>query len=569
MGARIEKREDGWFLEGKRLAGVELSAVAYYRKEGYWAGRTIGQVIEESAAKWPRRAAFVFGQVKVSYGELNRLSSMVALGFLDLGIKPGDMVAVQLPNTVEHVLAVLALGKMGGVCVTIGPVMREKEVTYILNHCKCKGIIIPSQYHKFDYCTMIRSISEKVPTLEFIIATANGGDVPDVIEFQTLLRRAAKYELSDLKSFVPDADDISLIGFTSGTTANPKAYIHTHNTELANVFNNAVFDGYLMAQERGVNMALPGFSWMYGRWSNMLSGIMSGVTNVIIDPLTPENILTAFERERPTNMHGAPPLYRSIVDGLASLQGKRGLNLRVAHYGGSVMPFEVARQFKGICHLVTSYGLSEISPVCATGILDPPTAQIYSAGRPAWGNKVMVVGAEGSKLDVGEEGEVVVQGPGLLLGYLNQPEANADAFSEKGVFRTGDVGFFDEYGYLHITGRNKDVIDRGGVKFSPREVEELLLVHPKVKDVAIVGMPDQRLGEKSCAFVIVQDNQILELDELVTMLKRKGLATYKLPERLEIVDSFPYTPTGKLQKYVLRERIAKILQDEHKVTLKQ
>jgi non-ribosomal peptide synthetase component E (peptide arylation enzyme) len=563
MSVRIDRREDGWSLDEKKLPGFDRAAMNYYRQEGYWAGRTIGDLIEEAAAKWPKRAGFAFGEKKISYGQLNVLSTRVALGFLDAGIRQCEMVAVQLPNTLEHVLTVLALAKMGGICITIGPVMREKEVRYILNHCGAKAIIIPSEYHKFDYHAMIQNISSGIPSLKLIITTGPRVGAGDAIEFRALLKGAPrKHDPGDLKTCKPDADDISLIGFTSGTTALSKAYIHTHNTELANVFNNAVFDGHLFSPVRGVNMALPGFSWAYGRWSNMLSGIMAGVTNVIVDPLSPDNILEAFRREKPTNMHGAPPLYRSIVDGLISLKRREGLNLRMAHYGGSVMPFEIARQFKSICHLVTSYGLSEISPICATSMFDPPTAQIYSAGRPAWGNVVTVVDTEGSKLDVGKEGEVTVKGPGLTLGYLHHPEENADVFSKNGVFRTGDVGFFDEYGYLHITGRNKDIIDRGGVKFSPREVEELLLLHPKIKDAAIVAMPDQRLGEKSCAFVVLNENETLELTELVNTLKGKGLATYKLPERLEIVSGLPYTPTGKLQKFLLRERIAKILHSE-------
>ena len=563
MRVRLDRRDTGWFIDEERLPGIDLDAVKYYRQEHYWADRTIGDVIEEAAANWPGRVAFVFGNRSVSYRALNRLSTRLAIGFLELGLKPHDMVAVQLPNTLEHVLAVLALAKMGGICITISPIMREKEVSYILTHCKPKAIIIPSEYHKFDYYTMVRNISWTIPSLEIIITVGANATGADPLEFKTLLEGTPKkhHPPDYLKSCKPSSDDISLIGFTSGTTAQPKAYIHTHNTELANVFNNTVFNGYLFSQKRGINMALPGFSWMYGRWSNMLSGIMAGVTNVIVDPLTPENILETFHRERPTNMHGAPAIYRSIVDGLVSLSRNEPLNLKVAHYGGSTMPFEIAGKFRSLCHLVTSYGLSEISPVCATGIFDPPTAQICSAGRPAWGNRVTVIDAQGLKLEAGQEGEVAVKGPGLTLGYLNQPAVNAQAFSDSGVFRTGDVGFFDEFGYLHITGRKKDVIDRGGLKFSPREVEELILVHPKVEDAAIVGMPDERLGEKSCAFVALRANEVLGLEELVGYLKGKGLATYKLPERLEIVDALPYTPTGKMQKYILRERVADILQN--------
>lgn len=336
--------------------------------------------------------------------------------------------------------------------------------------------------------------------------------------------------------------------------------MHTHNTELANAFNTTLANAYAFLRKPCINIALPGFAWMFGRWCNFLAGVLTGVTNVTVDPLTPENILDTFKRERPTHMHGAPPLYHSTVDGLLSLKKSEIANLEILHYSGTVIPPDLAKKLRRLAPLVTSYGLSEIGPVVVMTVFDPPYAQIYASGRPAWGNKLAIVDEKGSRLGTGEEGEIVVKGPGLMLGYFNNPEANAQAFRGDGFFKTGDQGFLDEYGYLHVTGRIKDVIDRGGYKFSAREVEELILSHPKVKDAGIVGMPDEKLGERGCAFVVLREHEALKLEELVAFLKAKGLATFKLPERLEIVEALPYTPTGKMQKYILREQIAKVLQ---------
>jgi non-ribosomal peptide synthetase component E (peptide arylation enzyme) len=315
-----------------------------------------------------------------------------------------------------------------------------------------------------------------------------------------------------------------------------------------------------------VNIALPGFAWMYGRWCNLLSGALDGATNVVVDPFTPAGVIDALRREKPTHIHGAPAIYHALMDGIMALRDAGDLSLEAFHYAGSVMPFEMARRLRETAQLLTCYGLSEISPVCGNSIMDSPEAQIRSSGRPAWGNQVALMGADRKRVGIGEEGEVAVRGPGLTLGYLDQPEANAQAFIADGFFLTGDLGYFDDANNLNITGRSKDVIDRGGIKFSPREVEELLLGHASVANVAVVAMPDPKLGERSCAFVVARPGKTINLNEAVSYLKGKGLATHKLPERIELIDALPVTATGKVQKYRLRQQVAERLRDPASTT---
>ena len=310
-----------------------------------------------------------------------------------------------------------------------------------------------------------------------------------------------------------------------------------------------------------VNIALPGFAWMYGRWCCLLSGALDGATNVVVDPFSPAGVIETIAREKPTHIHGAPAIYHVLMDGILELHESGALSLEAFHYAGSVMPFEMARRLRDAAQLLTCYGLSEISPVCGNSIMDSPDAQIRSSGRPAWGNRVALMGTDHERVAIGEEGEIAVRGPGLTLGYFNQPEANSQAFVEDGFFLTGDLGYFDEANNLNITGRSKDVIDRGGIKFSPREVEELLLGHRSIANAAVVGMPDAKLGERSCAFVVAEEGSTIELDEAVKFLKDKGLATHKLPERLEIIEQLPVTATGKVQKYRLRQRVTDQLRD--------
>jgi len=564
MSLALDRREDGWFLNGAKLPGIDIKATQSFRQYGYWADKTLGDVIEDAALNWPETIALAAGDRKLSYAQLHAQSSRLALGLLDIGLGSGDMIAVQLPNSIEHVLTIIAIAKIGAVCNIVVPLMREKEVAHILKHCRSKAIVIPAEYAKFDYLSMVTGLSAETPSLETVIVVGDVDPQPGVVRFDDLLEGPPKKDrpTDALQAHRPHPDDISLVGFTSGTTAMPKAYLHTHNTEYANSFNCMLADSYRHMRKPSVNIALPGFAWMYGRWCNVLSGALDGATNVVVDPFTPDGVIEAIAREKPTHIHGAPAIYHVLMDGILELHKSGALSLEAFHYAGSVMPLEMARQLREAAQILTCYGLSEISPVCGNSLMDSPEAQMRTSGRPAWGTQMMLVDANRQRVAMGEEGEIAVRGPGLTLGYLDQPEANSQAFIEDGLFLTGDLGFLDDANYLNITGRSKDVIDRGGVKFSPREVEELLLGHRSVDNVAVVGMPDTKLGERSCAFVVAKAGSAIGLEEAVIYLKDKGLATHKLPERLEIIETLPTTATGKIQKYRLRQRVAEKLSSE-------
>ncbi len=564
MNLAIQTRSDGWYIGGEQKLALRVEAIESYRRNGYWANKTLGNLVEEAARKWPARIALVSKERRLSFLELDQLSTRLALGFLEIGLRPADVVAVQLPNSIEHVLTIFALAKIGAVCNVIVPMMREKEVSHILNHCKSRYIIIPRENSGYNYLDMVRKISGSIPSLQAIIVLGDTNSSEGVISFNGLLNGALKkdYAPDHLRAFSPSPDAVSLVGFTSGTTAQPKAYLHTHNTEHFNSYCCLLADSLPFLGKPSVNLALPGFAWMYGRFCNLLVGVIGGATTVIVDRMDPDTILAALKAEHPTHIHAAPVVYRSIVEGLLTLDEEVRSSLAVLNYAGSTIPHGLASQLRGICDLVTCYGLSEVSPVCSTSIMDAPEAQMYASGRPSWGNKVAIIDEKGAPVGPGERGEIAMKGPGLFLGYLGQPDETAKAFLENGFFKTGDSGFFDDALYLNITGRTKDVIDRGGIKFSAREVEELILGNPKVKDVAVVGAPDKRLGEKACAFVVMRDDATITLEELTAYLRQKGIATQKLPERLEKVDELPYTPTGKLKKFLLRDRIAKIISDE-------
>ena len=564
MGLKLDRRESGWFLDDERLPGIEPKETHQFRKYGYWADKTLGDLLQDAARQWPGHVALAQADRRVSYAELDFLSSRLALGFLNLGFGSGDVIAVQLPNSVEHAVTVFAIAKIGAICSIVVPLMREKEVTYILKHCRPKAIVIPTEYAGFNYLAMVEQIAPAAPSLETVVVVGDVRPRSGLVRYQDLVSDTSKNDADadQLRAHRPHPDDISLIGFTSGTTAMPKAYIHTHNTEYANGINCLLANSYRFARKPTVNIALPGFAWMYGRWCNLLSGLMEGVTNVIVDPLKPDAVIDTIVREKPTHIHGAPAIYRMLMDGIDELRASGRCSIEAFHYAGSVMPYEMARRLRNAAQLLTCYGLSEISPVCGNSIMDSPESQIRSSGRPAWGNQVVLLDADQKRVAVGEEGQVAVRGPGLTLGYLRQSEANGQAFIEDGLFLTGDVGFFDDMNCLNITDRIKDVIDRGGVKFSPREVEELLLEHPSIANAALVGMPDPKLGERNCAFVVIKPDASANLDELIIYLRSKGLATHKLPERLETIQALPITATGKVQKFLLRQIVSEKLRSQ-------
>lgn len=560
MALKLDRRKDGWFLNESRLPGILPTEMERFRHFGYWADKTLGDVIYDAAQRWPDNTALVQEQRRVSYRDLDLLSSQLALGFLDAGIGMGDVVAVQLPNSVEHVTTIFALAKIGAICSIIVPLMRDKEVSFICTHCQPKAIVIPLEYANFNYLAMVERLSSGIPTLETIVVVGDVKARSGLVRYDDLFSTKSS-SLEKLRSYRPHPDDISLIGFTSGTTAIPKAYLHTHNTEYANGFNCLLADSYRHMRKPTINIALPGFAWMYGRWCNLLSGVLDGATNIIVDPFRAETVIDTILREKPTHIHGAPAIYRMLIEPLLELSRSKQLSLEAFHYAGSVMPFEQAQRIRSVAQLLTCYGLSEISPVCGNSIMDSPENQIRTSGRPAWGNEVMIFGDDLKRVGIGENGQVAVRGPGLTLGYFNQPQANQQAFVEDGLFLTGDAGYLDDKGCLNITDRIKDVIDRGGVKFSPREVEELLFDHPAIANAALVGMPDLKLGERTCAFVVPKTGATVNLEAVVSYLKAKGLATHKLPERLEIVDALPVTATGKVQKFMLRRQVADAIRE--------
>jgi acyl-CoA synthetase (AMP-forming)/AMP-acid ligase II len=503
---------------------------------------TFHEILARRAAAHPDREAIVDHRHRVTYGELLARVDRTAAGLQRLGIGPGDVVTIQLPNWVEFAYVFFACERIGAVANQIGPDFRSREVEYIVQFSGSRAFVCPATFKGFDYVEMMRSLRPALPGLEAVLVLG-GGDLDDVIYGPTSPPPLKPYRMA------PDA--VMRMAFTSGTTGNPKGVTHSFDTTLpaARILNEAMH-----VTEREVFLIyLPlGLNWGY---LTLLQSIMAGARAVLLDRFSGRAALELIERERVTFIPSAPA---SLIAMLNDPElGRFDLSsLRVVITGGAACPVETIRAFRARIpgHLIELYGMLETGFHTFTRFEDDPEAVAGTIGRPAPEMELRLIDEHGGDVPPGAEGEIAAKGPSVHLGYYKNPQANAELFTVDGWFRTGDLGVMEPSGSVRIVGRLKEMINRGGKKFFPREIEEILYTHPKVLHAAIVGVPDPRLGERNCLCVIPRPGAALSLEEVVAFLKG-GVAAYKLPEEIEVFDEFPFTPTGKIQRHALTRQV--------------
>jgi non-ribosomal peptide synthetase component E (peptide arylation enzyme) len=526
--------------------------IARYTRAGHWGTETFYQILSARAAAQPDREALSDGRHRVTYGQLKARVDRVAAKFAALGIGPGDVVTIQLPNWTEFAYVFFALERLGAVANQIGPDFRSREVEYIVRFSESRGFVCPAGFKAFDYVRMIRDLRPELPELEVVcVLGAGGGD--GLVSLDDIV-----YGTDPLPRFTPhpaNSNDVMRMAFTSGTTGNPKGVIHNHNTTLSTC---RTLNGDMKVTEREVFLVyLPlGLNWGY---LTLVQAILAGARAVLLDQFSAGAALDLIERERVTFIPTAPASIIAMLNepGLGKLDLS---SLRVVITGGASCPLETIREYRAKMrgYLIELYGMLETGFHTYTRLMDDPEAVTGTVGKPVSGMGLRLLDEHGRDVPGGAEGEIAAQGPSVHLGYHKNPTANAELFTADGWFRTGDLGQLDSAGNLKIVGRLKEMINRGGKKFFPREIEEILYTHPKILLAAIVGVPDPRLGERNCLCVIPRGGERITLEEVVTFLKDQ-VATYKLPEMLEIVDELPFTPTGKIQRHVLARRMAERL----------
>jgi non-ribosomal peptide synthetase component E (peptide arylation enzyme) len=509
---------------------------------------TFHDILARRAAAHPEREAIVDHRHRVSYRELLARVDRTAAALQSLGVGAGDVVTIQLPNWVEFAYVFFACERIGAIANQIGPDFRSREVEYIVRFSESRAFVCPATFKGFDYVEMVQSLRPKLTGLKAVLVLG-GGSARDTVSLDDLLYGPTSPP--PLKPHRMAGSDVMRMAFTSGTTGNPKGVTHSFDTTLpaADILNGAM---NVTGREVFLIYLPLGLNWGY---LTLLQSIMAGARAVLLDRFSGRSALELIERERVTFIPSAPASIIAMLNdpGLTRFDLS---SLRVVITGGASCPIETIRACRAHMpgHLIELYGMLETGFHTFTRLEDDPEAVTGTIGRSAPRMQLRLIDEHGSDVAPGAEGEIAAKGPSVHLGYYKNLAANAELFTADGWFRTGDLGVMDRSGNVRIVGRLKEMINRGGKKFFPREVEEILYTHPGVLHAAIVGVPDPRLGERNCLCVIPRPGKSVTLAEMVAYL-RDGVATYKLPEELEIFDAFPFTPTGKIQRHVLTREV--------------
>jgi len=533
-------------------------------------GQTIGDILNEVAEKYPENEAIVSPkqEIRLTYRQFREAVDQVARGLMALDINKGDRVGIWAMNYAEWIIVQFATAKIGAIMVNINPSYRTFELEYCLKQSEIKLLILQGRFKTSDYVGMFyetcpeayearpgRILSEKFPFLKTVVFM---GDIPynGMYQWDDLLKKAESISQDELieREKALDFDDAINIQYTSGTTGYPKGVVLTHH----GVLNNGYIIGEGMGFTEKDRLCIPvPFYHCFGMVLSNMACVSHGSTMVIPGPaFDPGDVLRTIEAERCTAVHGVPTMF------IAELRhpdfAKFDLrSLRTGIMAGSPCPIETMKEVATKMHMsevVIVYGQTELSPgVTMTTTRDPLDKRVTTVGRVFPHTEIKIIDPETKKIiPRGEIGEICARGYMTMRCYYNNPTATRQAKDEHGWVHTGDLGSFDPEGFVHIEGRLKDMVIRGGENIYPREIEEFLHQHPKIADVYVIGVPDEKYGEELMAWIKLEEGASLTEDEIRTYADGK-IARYKIPRYYAFVDSFPITVSGKIQKFKMRE----------------
>ena len=531
--------------------------IAAMNKDGLWPDRLVTDYLDKVATQDPTATAVIDNNsmtgasTRLNYAELQAHSIRIACALAALGVERGDVVAVQLPNWWHYAAIYSACVRIGAVINPLMPIFRERELEFMLGLAEARILIVPREFRGFEYLPMANALKAKLPSLKQVLVV--GGEEPNTAFESVVLERAWETEVDHLALFRarrPDPNDVTEIMYTSGTTGEPKGVMHTANTLLCKGrlaselfgFNDddVIFMGSPLAHQTG---------FMYA----CILAIFNGCKCVLQDVWEAETAVRLIAQERCTITMASTPFLSDLVQ--VPDAGKHDLSsLRLFLCAGAPIPRVLVEQAGLIypnMYVMSAWGMTEMGIATATYPGDPAEKVLDTDGRAMPHQAVRVVDDAGAVALPGVEGRLQSRCATNFVGYLKRPEAyevDQDFWLE-----TGDNARMDADGYIRITGRSKDIIIRGGENIPVVEVEELLYRHPDIQDAAIVAMLDPRLGERGCAFVTLRPGPQLDFPSMIKYLLEGGLIKQYLPERLEIIEEFPRTPSGKIQKFKLRE----------------
>ena len=527
---------------------------AAYRQQGLWGDASLADYWQQTARAMPDKIAVVDNHgASYTYSALDHAASCLANWMLAKGIESGDRIAFQLPGWCEFTVIYLACLKIGAVSVPLLPSWREAELVWVLNKCQAKMFFAPTLFKQTRPVDLILPLQNQLPQLQQIVGVDKLAPATSSLSLSQII--ADNTPLTT--AITTHGDELAAVLFTSGTEGLPKGVMLTHNNILA---SERAYCARLNLTWQEVFMMPAPLGHATGFLHGVTAPFLIGARSVLLDIFTPDACLALLEQQRCTCMLGATPF---VYDRLNLLE-KQPADLSALRFflcGGTTIPKKVARecQQRGI-KLLSVYGSTESSPHAVVNLDDPLSRFMHTDGYAAAGVEIKVVDDARKTLPPGCEGEEASRGPNVFMGYFDEPELTARALDEEGWYYSGDLCRMDEAGYIKITGRKKDIIVRGGENISSREVEDILLQHPKIHDACVVAMSDERLGERSCAYVVLKaPHHSLSLEEVVAFFSRKRVAKYKYPEHIVVIEKLPRTTSGKIQKFLLRKDIMRRL----------
>lgn len=527
---------------------------AAYRQQGLWGDASLADYWQQTARAMPDKIAVVDNHgASYTYSALDHAASCLANWMLAKGIESGDRIAFQLPGWCEFTVIYLACLKIGAVSVPLLPSWREAELVWVLNKCQAKMFFAPTLFKQTRPVDLILPLQNQLLQLQQIVGVDKLAPATSSLSLSQII--ADNTPLTT--AITVHGDELAAVLFTSGTEGLPKGVMLTHNNILA---SERAYCARLNLTWQDVFMMPAPLGHATGFLHGVTAPFLIGARSVLLDIFTPDACLALLEQQRCTCMLGATP----FVYDLLNLLEKQPADLSALRFflcGGTTIPKKVARecQQRGI-KLLSVYGSTESSPHAVVNLDDPLSRFMHTDGYAAAGVEIKVVDDARKTLPPGCEGEEASRGPNVFMGYFDEPELTARALDEEGWYYSGDLCRMDEAGYIKITGRKKDIIVRGGENISSREVEDILLQHPKIHDACVIAMPDERLGECSCAYVVLKaPHHSLSLEDVVTFFSRKRVAKYKYPEHIVVIEKLPRTASGKIQKFLLRKDIMRRL----------
>jgi cyclohexanecarboxylate-CoA ligase len=521
-----------------------------FREAGYWLDKTVDQLLSEAIVRTPDKISIIADRTdrekarRLTYRELGNLVDRAASSLNRLGVGPRDVVTVQLPNWWEFVVTALACSKISAVFNPVMPILRERELLYVLNFCESKVFIVPKVYRGFDYAAMARGMRGELHHLKHLIVV----DGEDDSSFErAILSAGPGGETRKAPALGPD--DMAVVMFTSGTTGEPKGVIHTSNSLVG--CTKALTQRFGLHDNEVLLVASP-VAHMTGYAAVVLLSIYLGGTMVLQDVWEPKHGVSLMVREGVTYTAASTPFLNDICEVVAG-GAPRPASLRSFLCAGATIPsilIERAAREVGI-HACSLWGMTES---LASTLTEPSRAAEKSPTtdwRPLEGMEVRIVDFDGKPVPTGTSGRLLVRGCQMFTGYYKKPELQT--FDSQGWFDSGDLAYMDDEGYIRISGRVKDVLIRGGENVPVVEIENLLYKHPAVVAVAVVGYPDARLGERGCAFIVPKPGNTIDLAAMQAYLAECKMAKQFWPERVELVADLPRTASGKIQKFKLKE----------------